>query len=229
MDNITTNSVDTPIEKKSAKKVSALVITSYVILTLTIIFCAVIVFQVVTQGYVCIFGYSVFRVVTPSMEPEIPVGSIIISQNVDVSEIQKGDIVSFVSRESYMKGKVVTHRVDNVKTVDGKINLVTRGDANNSVDAYHVTEDNLVGKMVFNTGNDNLVIKAYEFITQKHVFFLIVILPMVIVAAFLLKNGISNMNEEIRKIKEDIIKQELEKTESDPDKNEQNGGPSDKN
>lgn len=214
--------------EKTTKRARALSVISYVLLTLAIIFCAVIVFQIITQGYVSVFGHSMFRVVTPSMEPEIPVGAIIISQKTDIEDIKKGDIVSFVSLEAYMNGRVVTHRVDDVKAVNGEVCLVTRGDANNSVDAYYVTEDNLVGRIIFNTDKDNFFIKAYEFITQKQVFFLIVILPMVIIAAILLKNGISNMNEEIRRIKEETIKQEIENRESDDDRAPGDGGSSDK-
>lgn len=43
------------------------------------ILCVYVVVQVLTQGYVNFFGYSVFRVVTGSMEPTIAPGSLLIS------------------------------------------------------------------------------------------------------------------------------------------------------
>ena len=210
--------------EKPSKRVRALSIVSYVLLTLAILLCAVVVFQVITQGYVQIFGYSMFRVVTPSMEPELPVGVFIISQKVNIEDINEGDIVSFASLESYMKGSIVTHRVVDIKTVNGKLSLVTRGDANNSVDGYYVTEDNLVGKVVYNTKEDSFLVKAYKFITQKHIFFLIIILPMLIFAVCMLRGGVVKMKDEIKNIKEEIRRQEAEKLSSD-DGND----PSDKN
>lgn len=210
--------------EKPSKRVKALSITSYVLLTLAIILCVVVVFQVITQGYVQIFGYSLFRVVTPSMEPELPVGVFIISQKVNIHDINEGDIVSFASLESYMKGSIVTHRVVDIKEVNGKLSLVTRGDANNSVDGYYVTEDNLVGKVVFNTKEDNFFVKAYKFLTQKHIFFLIIILPMLIVAVCLLRGGIVRMSDEIKNIKDEIRRQEAEKL-----SNQDGNDPSDKN
>ena len=210
--------------EKPSKRVRALSIVSYVLLTLAIILCVVVVFQVITQGYVQIFGYSLFRVVTPSMEPELPVGVFIISQKVNIQDINEGDIVSFSSLESYMKGSIVTHRVIDIKDVNGKISLVTRGDANNSVDGYYVTEDNLVGRVVYNTKEDNFFVRAYKFITQKHIFFLIIILPMLITAVCMLRGGIVRMSDEIKNIKDEIKRQEAEKL-----SNQDGTDPSDKN
>ncbi len=218
-----TNKSNHSTESLPTKKTKALSIISYVLLTLAIVFCAVIVFQILTQGYVSIFGYSMFRVVTPSMEPEIPTGALIISQKVNIEDIENGDVICFSSLESYMKGSIVTHRVVDIKSLNGKINLVTRGDANNSVDSYYVTEDNLIGKIVLSTKKDNFFVNAYEFITQKHAFFLIVILPMLAVAIILIRRGIANLNEEIRKIKEDIAQQEAEDASSDSGTDGMNG------
>lgn len=206
---------------KTSKKVKVISAISYVLLTLAIILCAVTVFQIVTQGYVNYFGYSLFRVVTPSMEPEIPVGSFIISKKVNISEIQMGDVISFVSLESYMNGSVVTHRVVDIKKVEGKTSLVTRGDANNSVDGYYVTEDNLVGKVVHNSGKENFLVTVYKFVTQKHVFFLIVILPMLITAVCLLRNGMATMREEIMLIKQEIQNKENSIDSDDESENNQ--------
>ena len=158
------------------------------------------------------------------MEPELPVGVFIISQKVNIQDINEGDIVSFSSLESYMKGSIVTHRVIDIKDVNGKISLVTRGDANNSVDGYYVTEDNLVGRVVYNTKEDNFFVRAYKFITQKHIFFLIIILPMLITAVCMLRGGIVRMSDEIKNIKDEIKRQEAEKL-----SNQDGNDPSDKN
>jgi len=205
-------------EKACSKKMDALSVISYVALTIAIIFCAAVVFQIVTQGYVSIFGYSMFRVVTPSMEPTIPTGALIISQKTDIESVAVGDIICFSSLESYMRGRIVTHRVVEVKTVEGKINLLTRGDANNSVDGYYVTEDNLIGKMIFCTEKDNFFVKAYEFITHKNAFFLVILLPLLLVAVILIRRGILTLNDEIGRLKQQIADWETDTT-SDENEN----------
>ena len=209
----------------SSKKVKILSTLSYVLLTIAIIFCAIVIFQVATQGYVSFFGYSMFRVVTPSMEPEIPVGTFIISQKVNIEDIREGDIVSFVSKESYLHGSVVTHRVAGIKESNGELCLITRGDANNSVDAYYVTRENLVGKMTFNSEKDGFLVGFYEFVTNKHIFFLIVTIPLMVIAFSLMKNGVKNMNEEIKNIKEEIKRQEAEKLANERNQKEEGGDP----
>ena len=189
-------------------------VVSIVFLALAITFCSVVVFQTLTQGYVNLFGFSIFRVATPSMEPELPVNTFIISQRTDIEDVSRGDIVSFVSTEAYMNGSVVTHRVVDIKEIKGQICLVTRGDANNSVDAAYVTRDNLVGKMVFRTDSDGFFSQAYAFISNRQVFFLVIIAPMLLIAGILLKNGIKKIHEQINEIKNDYIEKKDESTAS---------------
>ena len=215
------NKSDFTREDVSLKKTKALSVISMVLLILAIIFCLSIILQVTIQGYVGILGYSVFRISSPSMEPTLPVDTFIISQKVDISEIGEEDIICFVSKESYLKGKVVTHRVVESKEIDSKICLITKGDNNNSVDAAYVTRDNLVGKMVFKTEPDGFISTAYKFVTQKQAFFLIIILPMLIIAGFLFKNGIKKIREQINDIKREIENGSIsaeEQSETDSDR-----------
>lgn len=190
--------------ERGTTKLKILSLLSIVLLTLAIVFCAIVIFQTVTQGYVSIAGYSVFRVVTPSMEPELPVDTFILTQKVDINDIQTGDIISFISKETYLNGGVVTHRVVDIKIVDGRVCLVTRGDASNSVDAAYVTSDNLVGRMVAKTEKDGFISQAYRFVNNKQVFFVFIIMPMLIAAGLLLKGGIQKIYQQISEIKQEI-------------------------
>ncbi|HEY0187623.1 MAG TPA: signal peptidase I [Cellulomonas sp.] len=82
-------------------------------------------------------------VVSGSMEPTIPVGSLIVGRTVPASEVQVGDVVTVPRRSGTTD--LVTHRVVEVRDSDaatGARELVLRGDANDTVDAttYTVTE-----------------------------------------------------------------------------------------
>ena len=53
-----------------------------------------------------LMGYQVFSVISGSMEPAIPVGSVIYVREADASEVQVDEIIAF-----YDEGSVVAHRV----------------------------------------------------------------------------------------------------------------------
>lgn len=80
--------------------------------------------------------YRTFTVLSGSMEPTIPVGSMIFDQEVDASELARGDVVTF--HPPGQPEKLVSHRVVRVeKTKQGSF-LVTRGDANGVVDDWRI-------------------------------------------------------------------------------------------
>ena len=53
-----------------------------------------------------ILGYETYNVVSGSMEPEIPVDSLILVKPVDPSTLEEGDIIAF-----YDENSIVCHRV----------------------------------------------------------------------------------------------------------------------
>lgn len=86
----------------------------------------------VNDGTPTIFGYSIQRVSSGSMEPAYHVGDMFLSKSVNQpDEVQKGDIVTFKGDSSY-QNKSVTHRVIRApsKNKDGEFYIVTKGDAN---------------------------------------------------------------------------------------------------
>ncbi len=84
-----------------------------------------------TGGTPSVFGYSLFRVSSGSMEPELEIGDVIVMKSCDGLDVKKGDIVTYESKSGEMAGKLVTHRV--VKApykYKENYYLVTKGDAN---------------------------------------------------------------------------------------------------
>ena len=98
-------------------------------------------------------GYSAFVVVSGSMEPTIPVGSLVYSKGTDPKTLEPGDVVVFYSSDaghgSESTGDIipVTHRVVVNDTVSGE--LTTKGDANANDDISPVSYNNIVGKVAF--------------------------------------------------------------------------------
>jgi signal peptidase len=82
-------------------------------------------------------------VYTGSMEPAIPVGSVVVIKPVDTETLKIGDIICFRLSESATT--TVTHRIINI-TNEG---FTTKGDANEDPDQWIVKKENVIGKAIF--------------------------------------------------------------------------------
>lgn len=85
-------------------------------------------------------GCEAYNVVSGSMEPEIPVGSIIYVEPVEPVDVSEGDIIAFQSGDS-----IISHRVTKNQQVEGQ--LITKGDANAQEDMQAVPYGALVGRV----------------------------------------------------------------------------------
>ncbi len=94
-----------------------------------------------------VFGYSIFRVSSGSMEPELSVGDVILDKTVDdKSSIKVGDVITFESEE--LGNILVTHKVIKAPyTENGVLMLQTKGVANDVADEP-VRADSVRGIMV---------------------------------------------------------------------------------
>lgn len=86
-------------------------------------------------------GWQQLTVLTGSMEPAVPVGSIVYVAPTTPSELVEGDIVTFGAGD-----ETVTHRVVSNHKVEGE--LITKGDANAEEDLQPVPYTSVVGKAV---------------------------------------------------------------------------------
>ncbi|MBN9733695.1 MULTISPECIES: signal peptidase I [unclassified Pseudonocardia] len=90
-------------------------------------------------------GSRALTVLSGSMVPTLPVGSLVVSRPVDPGSVVVGDVVSFVDRDPASgETRTVTHRV--VEVAPGPV-FTTRGDANAAPDPHPVTAENLLGRL----------------------------------------------------------------------------------
>lgn len=123
------------MHKSSAvKKVWGVFSTTIVVL--------VVIFAVLLVG-ARLFGIQVYSVISGSMEPEYPVGSLIYVKKVDPSEIKVDDVITYVLPSETPS----THRV--VRIDEEKQLFYTKGDANETEDGAPVHFKNLIGTPVF--------------------------------------------------------------------------------
>jgi signal peptidase I len=86
-------------------------------------------------------GHQVFVVRGASMEPSIPLGSVVVVRAVDPTEVHVGDVLTF----HMPHGTVVTHRVTAISADDGNLAFQTKGDASQSADTTLVPASAVVG------------------------------------------------------------------------------------
>ena len=89
-----------------------------------------------------LMGYTELAVLTGSMQPTLPVGTLIYVKETDPAQLEVGDVVTYRLDGDTM----VTHRV--IEMNPEAETLVTQGDANEDPDG-EITFDRIVGKMDF--------------------------------------------------------------------------------
>ena len=107
----------------------------------TTIVVIVVIFAVLIVG-ARLFGIQVYSVISGSMEPEYPVGSLIYVKKVEPSEIEVGDVITYVLPSETPS----THRV--VRIDEENQLFYTKGDANEIEDGAPVHFKNLIGSPV---------------------------------------------------------------------------------
>ena len=127
-------------------------------------------------------------VYTGSMEPAIPVGSVVVIKPVDPETLKVGDIICFQLSEPTS----ITHRIINI-TNEG---FITKGDANEDPDQWIVKKENVIGKAVFTIPFIGYI--GY-FVRTPIGFILLIIIP----ASLIIIIEIRNIAKELRKQKQE--------------------------
>ncbi len=89
-----------------------------------------------------LFGISSYTVLTGSMEPTIPVGSIVYAKAADPQSLAVGDVIVFHDGRSALP---VTHRIIENDTAAGQV--ITKGDANEQADMLPISYYDIIGRV----------------------------------------------------------------------------------
>ena len=108
----------------------------------TVLVVIVVIFAILLAG-VRLFGVQVYSVISGSMEPKYPVGSLIYVKEVDPAEIRVNDVITYVLPNDMPS----THRV--IRIDEENQLFYTKGDANEAEDGSPVHFKNLRGTPVF--------------------------------------------------------------------------------
>jgi len=106
---------------------------------------AVIALLLVVSAFPITGNYKFLVVQSGSMQPEIKMGSVVAVKPSDNYKI--GDIITF--GEMSKTKTPTTHRIIEMRAVEGKYLYTTKGDANNAPDQNEVNQDKVIGKVLF--------------------------------------------------------------------------------
>lgn len=115
---------------------------------LTTVLVALVVLLAVALVGVRLFGIRTYAVLSGSMEPTYPTGSLLYVKKVDPQELKVGDAITFLLNED----TAATHRIIEILPDEDDASVLrfrTQGDANETADAVPVHYKNIIGKPVF--------------------------------------------------------------------------------
>ncbi len=130
-----------PKPNKAAMALSYIIsgVGSILLLVSVVLFCVFMVPQ--------LFGIKPYAVLSGSMEPEYPVGSLVFVQDANADQLDVGDVITFDQTIVGQGSTVVTHRIAQKDTANRQ--FVTKGDANETNDPERVPYASVIGKVVF--------------------------------------------------------------------------------
>ena len=137
-----------PVPKKKKRPVSFGDIAFYLVLIAVVV--AVFFFAGDKSGPKSFAGYSAFTVLSGSMESEIPKGSLVITKQVDPSQLQIGDDITYLSNPT----TTITHRIVGIMenyADTGERAFTTQGVMNSTPDKQPVAAVNVVGKVIYHS------------------------------------------------------------------------------
>lgn len=84
-----------------------------------------------------LWGQKPLVVISGSMEPTLKVGGILYYEKINIDDFDEGDILVYQTKEH-----IISHRIVDI-TENG---FITKGDINNSVDNYLISNEQILGK-----------------------------------------------------------------------------------
>ena len=151
-------------------------VLSTVLIVLEIVLILFVVVSKMMGGTPALFGYQMYVVVTPSMEPEIRVGDVLISKKYTGGELREGDVITYLGREGDLAGKMITHEIIAIQGEGDHERIIAKGIANSAPDPA-ITREDIASVMVYKTV---LIGFIYSIISSTWGFWLLVVAPLVV-------------------------------------------------
>ena len=105
-------------------------------------FCATLLAAVALPNAI---GMRSFTVMSGSMEPAIHTGDVVIDRKIAPLSARPGDVITFSDPSG--RKRLITHRVRSIHAHGSLVEVVTNGDANNTVEHWTVPASGRIGRV----------------------------------------------------------------------------------
>lgn len=134
-------------KKSILKRISNLILI--IVLFILAFVIALTVFTRITGNTPSLFGYSIFRVSTGSMEPELMVGDVILTKEVDdVNSLQVGDVITYRGTIGEYTNMMITHKIVRAPYEENGITYVITKGVANDIEDQPVEANQISSKLV---------------------------------------------------------------------------------
>ena len=124
-------------------------------------------------------GYRPFTVLSGSMEPAIDTGDVVVNSSISPLDARVGDVVTFNDPQN--QSRLITHRLRRVRAKGGMVEMVTKGDANNTTERWTVPANGRIGRVEYRVPK---VGYALSFVSGKNGKLLLIALPAILLGAY---------------------------------------------
>lgn len=126
-----------------------------------------------------LFGkYGFGRILTGSMEPDIPTGSFVLVETTPPETLAVGDVIMFCSDDPDVpEGMPVSHRIERIEYDEGGTRrFITKGTANAIEDTYPVYDKAVIGKVVWTS---TVLGSIVAFSQQSYIYPVLIVLLLI--------------------------------------------------
>ena len=163
------------------KKILVRLISSILIMIMAV--CSIVViYLTVSDDNQSVFGYRLFVIKTGSMEGTLEIDDLIIAKKAAKEQLKVDTIISFISSDPDILGKVNTHRIVEIKDDF----YYTKGDAADFIDPLPVKYEDVLGKLAWKSA---LAGKALMWLAKPLHMLFFVILPTILMMYLEMGNG----------------------------------------
>lgn len=160
------------IVNRIMKIISSAIFVVLVLLIILIVFYIVRVNFLASNDKLGEVRINFYTILTQSMYPTIKAGDVVVTYKEDNNKYNEGDVITFVSEQN--GGITITHRVEEVYSVNDSYSYKTKGDNNNAPDNEITSGDNVLGKVVVKVPKVGYI---QQFLVSKTGWIVAVILP----------------------------------------------------
>lgn len=166
-------------------------IIKFIIFLILILYLAFILIQRIS-GNQSIFGYRIFSVATGSMIPEYNINDVLAIKEINTDELKVGDDITYLGNKLDVNGRIVTHRIIEIKEENGEKIYITKG-INNIAEDPSINDSQIYGKVV---GKIPVITEINHIVKNQYGFFFLIFVPLVAVIFLEIADTITEMKRD---------------------------------